>query len=193
MYDVLLGALFETLGCMIYGYCVCNSQYYRSSIDRSNAGSFFVSYGLFLSYLLFSEVAEGHFNLSVSLGMWIKRNSRFTLLKLGAYVLPQIFGFFLGGMLAWGLQDRIITPNDVAKNFLVQNFFAELFATFMFVFFVILFCSDISPTRSRMGIMFLISLTLFIFRTWAFRTQSLNPSMVIGLGLAAGIRTSSAW
>ena len=112
------------LGCIIYAYCVCNSQYYRSSIDRSNAGSFFVSYGLFLSYLLFSDIAEGHFNYAVSIGIFFKKGSRFTLVKLGAYLLPQIIGFYLGGMLAWGLQDRIITPNDIAKNFTVQNFFA---------------------------------------------------------------------
>ena len=60
----------------------------------------------------------------------------------------------------------------------------------MYVFFIILFCSDISPTKSKMGIMFLIGLLLFIFRTWAFRTQALNPTLVIGLGLAAGTRTS---
>lgn len=52
----------------------------------------------------------------------------------------------------------------------------------------------LSPLKdSTIGKNLFFGLILFINRTWAFRTQCLNPTLALGLSLAAGFHNSANW
>ncbi len=132
----LLSCLFlELTGSLIFGYCVCMSSFYINRAN-SNQGSFMVSYGYFIA-LLWGNGITNHFNGAISLAYFVMRKPSFTLLRILAYFALQVLGFLLGGLLAWGLEDRVLEPRQASASFEVQNFFAEVFASFVFTFYFV--------------------------------------------------------
>jgi glycerol uptake facilitator-like aquaporin len=68
--------------------------------------------------------------------------------------------------------------------------------TFLYVTFVLMVTGAYRQTEKESSRLIVIPLVLFICRTIAFQTQSLNPTLALGLGLVNAIYnpdTLSAW
>ncbi|KAL6075012.1 Aquaporin-8 [Balamuthia mandrillaris] len=108
-----------------------------------------LSIGATLMILVYSggHISGGHYNPSVSLGVFLSGRGKLSIFRLLGYWLAQFFGAFLGAMTYWGISHRTfeVKPGDGFTS--GQAFAAELFFSFLLINAVI----QTATTKTQAG------------------------------------------
>ncbi|KAM3139234.1 hypothetical protein pb186bvf_008644 [Paramecium bursaria] len=143
-----------------------------------------VALGYFGCLLLFARLTGGHFNPAISLCMALA--GAITPKTLMVYIVPQFFGAFSGGGLAYLFLQMKFAPyvEDEPIKQLAASLFGELLgSTIFFVFFLIQFVKETSITQNRLLGLFLIASIFFACREYTITSSSslLNPAAALSL------------
>ncbi|KAL6053863.1 Aquaporin-8 [Balamuthia mandrillaris] len=108
-----------------------------------------LSIGATLMILVYSggHISGGHYNPSVSLGVFLSGRGKLTLPRLVGYWLAQFFGAFLGALMYWAISHETFQVKPGAGFTSGQALASELFFSFLLINAVI----QTATTKTQAG------------------------------------------
>ncbi|KAL6053869.1 Aquaporin-8 [Balamuthia mandrillaris] len=105
--------------------------------------------GLSLMILVYcgGHISGGHFNPSVSLGVFLTDRGKLSFIRLVGYWVAQFLGGFLGALTYWGMTYRTFPLRPGAGFNAGQAFAAELFFSFLLIHAVL----QTATTKTQAG------------------------------------------
>jgi len=145
----------------------------------ANAAMDALAIGVTLSILVFHGlgISGAQYNPAITIGVAIT-NSTFGMTRLIYYILAQLLGGALGGLMAINLITEERTVPEIAVGFSQPKaFFLELFFAFLLVFTVI------RTNEKRDGYGFYVGAVQFVgtMATLGLTDSTFNPALAVGL------------
>ena len=124
---------------------------------------------LYLGICLFAPFSPAHFNPSVSIGFFFKKDSDLKPKNLLIYTVCQLLGALFGASLAYFIYDIDVGPygRPGSVPVILTHIVGEIMGTCLFIFFIQMVTNEITTfINEDSWIHFFIPLSLFCGRTY---------------------------
>ena len=203
MKDLLKKALAECLGTFVLVFFACGV----AALTNGNIVPTALAFGLAIVAMAYSvgRISGCHINPAVSLGLFLAK--RISGKELLVYILSQLVGGILGGVLLFGIVKMSGLAAGDACNYVINSGVAhdtlnagniigslltEIFLTFIFVYVILNVTDEKANFGAFPGLIIGLTLTLVHLIGIPLTGTSVNPARSIATAFAALIYQGSA-